>query len=108
MAKQISEFNKRVARLTSQYCKSQGIRHQDIADYMSLSKSQVDNWFSTGQFTAKAVIALTEHFHVPKEIFKQGEYSSNSLSTERIADMLTRMEAKIKELEERIYSLEKH
>ena len=108
MTERTPEFYKQVARLASQYCKSQGIKHQEIADALNLSKSQVDNWFCTGRFTAKGIRVLNEHFKVPMEIFTEGSYNAKILSSEAFGKLLIRMQLKIEDLEERVSALEKN
>lgn len=105
MTEQSPEFSKQVARLASQYCKSKGIKHQEIADRMNLSKSQVDNWFCTGRFTAKGIRVLSEQFGVPTDIFTKGTYNETPSSAD-INKMLVAMQSKIEGLEQRISALE--
>lgn len=107
MEHEYKEFKKKIARAVSSFCKGKGITHQEIANRMNLSKSQVDNWFSQGNFSARGIRVLKEDFGVPGEIFEKGEYTPVDLTTDALARLVISMQRKIEELELRIRELEK-
>ena len=93
------EFSKKVAQAASRYCKGIGLTHKEIADSVGISKSQVDNWFSHGNFSAKGIAVLTHDFGVPKEIFTTGEYKPKNITMEQLVDRLMDQELRLTKLE---------
>ena len=62
---------KEIAKAVSRYCREHGITHQAIADAVGISKSGVDKWFSSGNFSSKGILVLEEQFGVPSDLFYQ-------------------------------------
>ena len=105
MPEESPDFRKSVAKAISRYCKANGISHEDIARAVGCSKSQVDTWFSRGNFQPRAIRIMHEEFGIPMDIFETGEYEPEKTPTLREA--IDTLSSRVKVLEKRVNALEK-
>ena len=103
-------FKKKIAKAVSRYCREHGVTHQEIADKLGMSKSQVDTWFSLGTFTPKGKRLLIEEFGVPENLFEDQRNGTGPFTQILLRDMMkaiTKLSAQIEKLEQRVDALEK-
>ena len=104
MPEESPDFRKSVAKAISRYCKANGISHEDIARAVGRSKSQVDTWFSRGNFQPRAIRIMHEEFGIPMDIFETGVYEPEKTPTLREA--IDTLSSRVKVLEKRVKALE--